>query len=172
MVLVEKIYDKLLWVVKYICFGLFTIMIIDILATVIMRYIFDTGLTWAEEVGKYSSVWITFLGASIATYEASHAEIIVFIQLFPKWAQKIAQILVQVILLACCCVFFWYGIPLVQMTINDLSPGMHLRLGLVYLALPVSFGIMVPGIILRMIRILHPKSEETDSAEVVDRTVL
>ena len=43
-----------------------------IFAQVICRYVFNYSLYWSEELGRYTLIWITFLGASVGFKRKAH----------------------------------------------------------------------------------------------------
>ena len=42
------------------------------LSAVFMRYVLVDSLSWSEEILRYSSIWLTFLAAAAASYNAEH----------------------------------------------------------------------------------------------------
>ena len=48
------------------CFlaALMFLMMVDIFAAVLVRYVFHTALNFSEELGRYVFVWIVFIGIS------------------------------------------------------------------------------------------------------------
>jgi len=42
---------------------------------VLLRYFFNNPQTWAEEVGRYLFIWITFLGAAVAFARDTHIRV-------------------------------------------------------------------------------------------------
>nr|WP_295467076.1 TRAP transporter small permease [Mesorhizobium sp.] len=42
---------------------------------VVLRYFFNNPQTWAEEVGRYLFIWITFLGAAVAFARDTHIRV-------------------------------------------------------------------------------------------------
>lgn len=51
-------------------------------AQVVLRYVFNNPQTWAEEVGRYLFIWITFLGAAIAFSRDTHIRVDAVVALF------------------------------------------------------------------------------------------
>jgi TRAP-type C4-dicarboxylate transport system permease small subunit len=42
------------------------------LVAVFMRYVMLDSISWSEEIMRYGSIWLTFLGAAAASYHAEH----------------------------------------------------------------------------------------------------
>lgn len=50
-----------------------------------LRTFFNNPQSWAEEVGRYLFVWITFLGAAVGYAHNSHIRVDLIDQFGPKW---------------------------------------------------------------------------------------
>ena len=46
-----------------------------IFANVVLRYLTNDSLVWAEEVGRYLMIWVTFLGAGLVLRFGGHVAI-------------------------------------------------------------------------------------------------
>ncbi len=128
---------------KWVCALLMGIITATVFLQFAARYVFKSGIIWAEEVARYSAVWMTFLGAALALMFGSHAAIQVFIKKMPKGFQYLASILGHLAMIIFLVVIVVKGLGVVALTIADFSPGMKIPLGLVYLALPFSSVIML-----------------------------
>ena len=141
---VLKSADRLLTtLVRYLCAAFLAVMSVVVFGQVVARYIFNSGFSWPEELTRFLCVWITFLGALTATAEDSHPAVDVLVKLLPRVLQKIIRILLRVIMIIVCVYLTSYGFKLVEMTIHDMSPGLHFPMGLVYLSLPLCSALMI-----------------------------
>lgn len=50
---------------EYLIIGLIAAISVLIFTQVVFRYVFNYSLFWSEELGRYTLIWITFIGASI-----------------------------------------------------------------------------------------------------------
>ena len=93
----KKFYDKLTKTISLIGGLLVLAMTLIGLLQVVMRYIFNSPLTWTEELARYIFVYITFLGASVLLYERSHLFVeIIFNNLKPA-VKRIVQLIIDII---------------------------------------------------------------------------
>ncbi|MCF6092407.1 TRAP transporter small permease [Microaerobacter geothermalis] len=61
-------------------------MSILVFGNVVLRYVFNSGITWSEEMSRFLFVWMVFLGAIAALKENMHLGVDVFVKLLPeKW---------------------------------------------------------------------------------------
>ena len=116
-----------------------------IIATnVLMRYVFDIGLIWAEESVRFIIIWVTFVGASLCIRNNIHVKVDV---LHLKLPFKYEKMLICFIYLVCIvfCIFLAYtgGI----LTYRVFATGQFntsmpwLRMWMVNLSIPV-FGVL------------------------------
>src|SRR5690606_9777282 len=55
---------------------------------VVLRYFFDSGITWSEEMSRFLFVWMVFLGAIAALKERMHLTVDVVIKWLPMGWKK------------------------------------------------------------------------------------
>lgn len=68
-------------------------MSLSVLLNVILRYVFNSGLTWSEEVSRYFFVWLVFLGAVSALKDKMHLGVDLVVKALPKRMQKIVFVI-------------------------------------------------------------------------------
>ncbi|MBL4831128.1 MAG: TRAP transporter small permease [Aliivibrio sp.] len=75
---------------------------------VILRFVFNTGLLWAQEVTLYLSAWMVLMGASWGVREGTHIGVDAMVKLLPKKGQRIVT-LCSIALCLVYCGLFLYG---------------------------------------------------------------
>jgi len=112
---------------------------------VISRFVFSSPLSWSEEFIRYSFIWITFLGASLAVKNNAHASITVFVQLLPGIFHKILNALANLLCLLFSIMVVKEGIAImmIQLQTNQLTAAMQIPIAYIFLSIPLSAGIMV-----------------------------
>ena len=58
--------------------SMFCVMVLIIFIQVIMRYAFNSSLSWSEELGKFVFVWISWVGISIGARKNEHIKMFIF----------------------------------------------------------------------------------------------
>jgi TRAP-type C4-dicarboxylate transport system permease small subunit len=121
--------DKALNALMAICLSL---MGIFIFANVFLRYAFNSGLTWAEELSRFLFVWLVFLGAIGAMKDNSHLGFTSLVQKLPIILKKIVFVVSNGIVLFCIWVIFQGSVQMTMMTTHTLSPATGLPLSYMY----------------------------------------
>ena len=95
----SKLLDKLFKIVDYLMGIMFALMIILVLFNVILRYFFNSGITWSEEMARYLFVWIVYIGAIGAMRDNIHLSVDVFFNKLSNLPKKIIYIIGQILIL-------------------------------------------------------------------------
>jgi len=138
----EKIiqyYNKL---EEYILIGSLVFLVFLLFTQVVLRYVFNSSLSWAEELARYIFVWQVWLGISIGEKDHKHIRLDLLTQFFreKRGVNYIIEIMDSIILLAFLIFLSIEGTRMVLLLIHahSLSASMRLPMYIVYLALPVS----------------------------------
>jgi len=134
-----------------------------IFVQVIMRYCFQSSLSWSEELARYLFLWQIWLGASYAVKESRHIRVEVVVGLLPKKARKAAEVIVLLIWIG---FSIWLTSKSGMLTnkifaLNQLSPAMRMPMGLAYASVPVGCGLMT----IRLIQKLFKEFKTVDVKE-------
>ena len=83
---------------------LLTVMIIFSFLQVILRNFFDTSIIWADILLRQLVLWITFMGAAIATSRSRHIRIDVINRFLPGTSKKAVEIIVNITAIFVCII--------------------------------------------------------------------
>jgi TRAP-type C4-dicarboxylate transport system permease small subunit len=64
-------------------------MVVLVFGNVVMRYAFNSGITWSEEIARFAFIWLIFLGAIGAMKDNQHLGVDMLIQRLPKNWRKL-----------------------------------------------------------------------------------
>ena len=135
---VKKILDRSLEVLVTVSMG---VLVIDVIWQVFTRFILRKPSFWTEELATFLMIWVGLLGASVALNRGSHLGIDYFVsKLGPKKAVYTVLFSLLLIAIFSVLVLMAGGIQLVRITLvtNQISPALKLKMGYVYLAIPIS----------------------------------
>jgi TRAP-type C4-dicarboxylate transport system permease small subunit len=115
---------------------------------------------WTEELAIYLLIWVSLLGASVAYASKAHLGVDYLVGKLATQAARLAEILVNLLVaFFVCAAFIWGGFVLVRETLlaNQLSPTLGIKVGYVYLALPISGMFMLIFAVESIIEIISGK---------------
>ena len=134
--------DLLLAFCKYVVIAMVPIMTGIIFVQVVLRYVFESPFSWAEELARYLLIWITCLGSAYAIRQGMHISIGYLRSKLKNFAQTAVTVVIYITTLG----FFGYCIKegtmfsLAQWT--QRSTAMQIPMTVPYIAIPLGFSIM------------------------------
>jgi TRAP-type transport system small permease protein len=143
-------------------------MVIMVFGNVVLRYGFNSGLDFSEELSRFFFIWITFLGAIIAMRENAHLGLDTVVRALPRAGRKFCFGLSNGLMLGCCCLMF-YG-TLRQHHINATTAAavtgvpMSYVYGVGYVA-SIAMGLLI---LRNLIKLARGKITDADLIQVHD----
>lgn len=119
-------------------------MAILVFLNVVLRYAFDSGITWSEEMSRFLFVWLTFLGAIGALKDNSHLGVDMFVKKLPLVGKKVAFVLSNLIVLYVLWLVLDGSWKSTMISTKALSPAVGLPLSYIYgIGIVVSIGMAI-----------------------------
>jgi len=106
------------------------------------RFVFDYSILWSDELARFLLIWISFLGMSIGVRRGAHPGIDSLVRALPPRGARIVAGAALVLSLLFFAVMVLYGGVLVLRTWPQRSVALEIRMGIPYLAVPVSGFLM------------------------------
>ena len=155
-------------ITKWIDIGLrqflITLMALLVLAVswqVFTRFIMRDPSSYTEELARFLLIWIGLLGASYALRTKAHLGIDILLNKSVGTQKKIVEVIVYgFIILFSFFIMILGGYRLVSITLdlNQLSASMGIKMGYIYLVLPLSGALMIYYSIVFIIEALSKKN--------------
>jgi TRAP-type C4-dicarboxylate transport system permease small subunit len=140
---------------KYVIAFFLAVMVVLVFGNVVLRYGFNSGIAFSEELSRWLMVWLTFLGAVVALRERGHLGVDSLILLLPPWGKRVCFILSYGLMLFANWLLLSGSWTQVLITIGDRAPATNLSVGFFYgagLVFGVSAGIILIYDILRVLK--------------------
>lgn len=107
------------------------------------RYLTGNSLTWADEVARYSMIWLTFLGSGLALREGAHAAITNAQDALPTRGQLALRAAILVVMFSFFAFMVWVGIDYMNRMAIQKSAALRVPMKWVYAAMPAGFVLMI-----------------------------
>ena len=145
-------YDKL---EEYVLCASLVLTTLIIFVQVIMRSVFNSSLTWSEELTRYIFIWQTWMGVSIAQKDKAHIKVEI-LKSFVKNQKVIAvvDVIATILLIAFNIFLVTSGVELVQQMISrgNVSSAMRMPMWIVYIVLPLASGIFTLRLLAQVVQ--------------------
>ena len=100
---------------------------------VVLRYLFDSSITWSEEMSRYFFVFMIFFGATRALAKGMHLNVDIFLHLLPsEWLRLLLQLCSSVLMLYALYLLMDGSWALIQININTVGPATGMPLWWLY----------------------------------------
>jgi TRAP-type transport system small permease protein len=151
-------------------------MSILVFGNVVLRYVFNSGITWSEEMSRFLFVWMVFLGAIAAMKDNMHLGVDIVVKALPKTLQKIAFVISNLLVLYVLWLLLDGSWKMTVLNMNSSAPATGLPLSYLYgigLVTSISMGAIV---IIKMVQAFTSKEDAnfvmvTTSEDVIEEVV-
>jgi TRAP-type transport system small permease protein len=130
---------------------LMIVLVLDVTAQVLARYVMLQPLSWTEELARYTFIYVTFFGSAAAIRDRSHVSIDVCVKLLPLSAQLIISLAADALIIASLAyLFYWSILSTLKVKILH-SVAMQISFSFIYVIVPISLLLMILRIVIRII---------------------
>jgi TRAP-type transport system small permease protein len=134
-------------------------MSIAVFGNVVLRYVFNSGLTWSEEISRYLFVWMVFLGAIAALKDKMHLGVDIVVNALPKRLQKVVFLISNAIVLYLLWLVLQGSWKMTILNMNSTGPATGMPLSYLYGIGIVSSIWMMILIISSLFKAIRGKAE-------------
>ncbi|KKI92162.1 C4-dicarboxylate ABC transporter permease [Bacillus sp. SA1-12] len=148
---ISRFLENTLNIIMAIALG---IMVILVFGNVVLRYFFNSGITWSEEMSRYLFIWLTFLGAIGAFNNKEHLGVDMVIKRLPIKAKKVVLILGDLLMLFVLVLILDGSWKMTLINIDSTAPATGMPLAFVYgtgILVSVSMGLIIINNLYRII---------------------
>ncbi len=149
--------------------GTVLVMVITVLLQVFMRYFLKNPLVWGDELSKYSLVFMTFIGASVALRERQLAIMELVIEKLPNKIKKYVKIFTYLVSFVLLVFLFYYSVVLLNDSSVEaqLSPALQVPMKWIYFSMPLGLGMMIIQQLLLIISEFEEDKRKMKSGEII-----
>ena len=138
----DKVLHASIVVLFMIMFGITTL-------NVILRYVFNSPLSFAVELGRYTFCAIVYLGSILVMRDDGHIGLDIIVDMLPRGLRTVIKKLTRILVLAYLVVFCSMSLRMVLTNWNNRSSSMRLPMSVVYCFMVIgSLGMFIEELIL------------------------
>ena len=114
-------------------------MIIIVFANVTLRYVFNSGILWSEEVALTLCVWFIFISLGLGVKQKLNITInLLNRERMPAWLNFSLDLFMELLVIFVGAVMIIYGSTLVKFTMTSIMPATKWPAGLLYMVVPFA----------------------------------
>ncbi|CAM5280845.1 TRAP-type C4-dicarboxylate transport system permease small subunit [Aquamicrobium terrae] len=118
-------------------------MSVIVFANVVLRYLTNYSLVWAEEVARYLMIWMTFLGAGLVLRFGGHVAVDNLHHVLPPRAARLLRVGLAALLLAFFAAMAWEGVLYMKAARYQTTPATGISFSYVYAVFPIGFALLI-----------------------------
>ena len=125
------------WLVRsmeWMLIGILALMVVLVFGNVVLRYGFNSGITFSEEVSRFLFVWMVFLGSVLMLRDNGHLGVHTVTKKLPRAGKLACKFVSDVAVLGCCVLLTYGGWRIVKLNMTNIAPVSEIPLGVVYFA--------------------------------------
>jgi len=134
-------------------------MVALVFTNVVLRYGFNSGLTWSEELAVNLFVWVIFLGAILAAARDMHISVDLLTKRLPKKVQRVLLLITNGLVLVALYVLVVGGLKIAQVTHKTISAATGIPFSYVVISVVASALAMGLIVIYKTVRVLTAGEE-------------
>lgn len=131
-----------------------------------LRYFTNRSLPWADEVARYTMIWMCFLGAGLALREGAHVALSNLQTALPTGMARALRMGVLILLLGFFAAMIWIDWDYASRAQMQRSAALRLSMSWVYLAMPVGFALLTVHLLLIARRYLRQGFDRDENEAV------
>lgn len=162
---IKKLNTAFLFVIKIVLIVFGTVMTVLVITNVIMRYGFNSGLTWSEEASRFLFIWTTFLGAILGESKGAHMRLDFIVDAFPGVSRKVVQVIALIVVMFLSCLLLYGGYEVVSTTWKMPTSALKIPKGAVYLGAPICFGYFILSSAARIVTVIKTPDDRKKKKE-------
>ena len=122
-------------------------MVALVFGNVVLRYVFNSGITVAEELSRWLFVWLTFLGGIVALREHAHLGTEVLVGRLGPFGKKLCLVAGYVLMLLTCWLLFRGALEQTKINWDVSAPSSGASMAWFY-AVGIVFSVSAAAILL------------------------
>jgi TRAP-type transport system small permease protein len=142
-------------------------MAIFVFGNVVLRYFFDSGITWSEEMSRYLFIYLVFFGAIAALKDNEHLGVDILVRRLPLSLRRIVYVISNGIVLYTLYLLGQGSWKMTMLSGDTHAPATGLPFSFVYVVGVITSVCMAIILIVNIIRVIIDK----DSIHKLSRTV-
>ena len=148
--------------------ALLSAMVVMVFGNVVLRYGFNSGIDFSEELSRFFFIWVTFLGAIIAMRENAHLGLDTLIRMLPRAGKKFCFGLSNAMMLGCCALMFYGTWRQHHINATTMSPVTGIPMSWVYGVGYLASGAMGLVILGNLLKLATGRIADGDLIQVHD----
>lgn len=118
----SKLVDAFFKLLEFLVVACLVAMVAMVFGNVVLRWVFNTGITVSEEMSRYCFIWLTYIGAMVAMRENGHLGVDTLVRKLPLSGKKFCVFASEALMLFCNGLFLLGTWKMHELQVTNVSP--------------------------------------------------
>jgi TRAP-type C4-dicarboxylate transport system permease small subunit len=125
-------------ILKYVLAALLIGMVAIIFLQILTRYVFQSPLSWSEEVARYLFIFVTYLGVSRAIGTGGHIAMDILTSNLKPRAHSLVNLIIDLIVAFYFAFLIYTSMLLLPIIARQFTPALNISYVFIYIAIPLG----------------------------------
>ncbi|WP_050031622.1 TRAP transporter small permease [Halorubrum halophilum] len=141
--------------IRKLCLGLLSLLLAVVVLNVVMRYVFDNSLVWANELSRYLMVWFALLMTAALINTDDHLNVTLVYEKFTLRTRYWIQVVMMLMYVVIGLVWMTFGLDYTLTAgLQAEAPALNFQLIWVYVVIPISGLLVIAFSLTRLLRLV------------------
>lgn len=141
--------------IRKLCLGLLSLLVAVVVLNVVMRYVLDNSLVWANELSRYLMVWFALLMTAALINTDDHLNVTLIYEKFTLRTRYWIQIATMVLYVVIGLLWAIFGLEYTLTAgLRAEAPALNFQLIWVYMVIPISGVLAIAFSLTRLLRLV------------------
>ena len=141
-----KVFNTLVRGVEWMLVAMLAMMAILVFGNVVLRYVFNSGIVFSEEVSRFLFMWINLIGALVVLKDHGHLGVTSLVEKLGERGQRVCRFIADALTCVCCLLLIHGTWKQVVIGMDDNAPVTGIPMGYVQLSLLFA-GVGMAGVL-------------------------
>lgn len=144
------------------------LMVVMVFSNVVLRYVFNSGITASEELARFCFLWLIFVGSVLAMKERAHLGVDTLISRLPRSGKVVFVLISNALMLWVCYLFFMGSLNQTIVGWGTLKPATGIPMAFHYatgLVMSVGIALILIG---NTLRVVTGKATDAELIQIVE----
>lgn len=156
----NKISDFINLLSKWFLILAFAVMTVTYFGQVVLRYVFEMGVQWTEELTRYTNIALVMVGSAVLAGKNAHINVSILESIVPEKARKWVIAGQQLITAIFFAIVIKISLNMIDLAGTQVSTNLRVPMGIVYGIFPIAFSILVFQVIVYILNTIIEKETE------------
>lgn len=143
----SKLVEGYFHLLKMLIAACLALMVVLVFGNVVLRYVFNQGITLSEELSRWLFVYLTFLGAIVVVREHGMLGVDTLVKRLPPAGKRVCLLVSQLLMLGAAGLLLRGSWVQTRINLDTTAPASGLSMGIFY-GVGIVFGVSVSLILL------------------------